>query len=96
MESGQQRTGTRDTTYNVVSVLYHALEAADTCARYREDAEQQGEQEMVELFDVVIERNREIANRAKEILAEQLGASPGEQIGEGGRQTMRPEDIATH
>src|SRR4051812_4416702 len=33
---------TMDKDYDLISVLYHALQAADTCARYRQDAETEG------------------------------------------------------
>jgi hypothetical protein len=35
----ERTTGTRDEHYNVISVLYHALQGADTCGTYLQDAE---------------------------------------------------------
>jgi hypothetical protein len=40
VDQGEQITGTRDEHYNLVSVLYHALNAADTCDRYALEAKQ--------------------------------------------------------
>ena len=33
MTNGEQITGTRDEHYNLVSVLYHSLQAGETAAR---------------------------------------------------------------
>jgi hypothetical protein len=46
VDQGEQITGTRDEHYNLVSVLYHALNAADTCDRYALDAETAGDELM--------------------------------------------------
>ena len=50
MDYGEQTTGTRDEHYNLVSVLYHALNAADTCARYALDAEATGDEALAAFF----------------------------------------------
>jgi hypothetical protein len=34
MATNEPTTGTRDEHYNTISVLYHALQGADTCATY--------------------------------------------------------------
>jgi hypothetical protein len=39
MATSERTTATRDEHYNVISVLYHALQGADTCATYLQDAE---------------------------------------------------------
>jgi hypothetical protein len=41
----EQATGTKDDTYNLVSVLYHALQGAETARHSLQDAEQAGDQE---------------------------------------------------
>ena len=45
--SAEQATGTRDATYDLVSVLYHALQGAETARHYMQDAAQAGDQELV-------------------------------------------------
>ena len=50
MDAGEQTTGTRDEHYNVVSVLYHALQGADTCDQYALDAEAEGQAGIGELL----------------------------------------------
>ena len=50
MAMSERTTGTRDEHYNVISVLYHALQGADTCGTYLQDAEQAGDQELAQFF----------------------------------------------
>ena len=74
------RTGTRDEIYDVVSVLYHALQGGETCMQYLQDAQQSGDQKLVQFFQEVQECHRHLATRAKEVLAQCLergSASPG-------------------
>jgi hypothetical protein len=68
MDSGEQTTGTRDEHYNLVSVLYHALNAADTCERYAFDAETAGEERLVAFFRETQVMQSQIAERAKGLL----------------------------
>ena len=72
MESETEETGTTDAHYNLVSVLYHALQGAETCGTYIEDAEEAADQELVDFFEEVQEENRNRAERAKELLAKRL------------------------
>jgi hypothetical protein len=46
MATSDRTTGTRDEHDNVISVLYHALQGADTCATYLQDAEHAGDQDL--------------------------------------------------
>lgn len=48
--SAEQVTGTRDETYDLVSVLYHALQGAQTAMQYVQDAEREGDPELVRFF----------------------------------------------
>ena len=65
-------TGTRDVTFDLVSVLYHALEAAGTATQYEEDAKGEGKPEIAAFFREVIAVNRTLAEGAKEILRSRL------------------------
>lgn len=67
-------TGVSDELYNVVSVLYHALQAAETCSRYAMDAESEADMQLTRFFRDMVEENRRIAERAKQILAARIGA----------------------
>ena len=44
--TAEQATGTKDTTYALVSVLYHALQGAETAVTYLQDADAAGDQEL--------------------------------------------------
>ena len=68
-----QTTGTRDETYDLISILYHALQGAETYQQYVQDAEQRGDQELGQFFREVQEEEKRRAERAKQLLAKRLG-----------------------
>ena len=70
-------TGTQDTDYNVVSILYHALQGAETYNQYIQDAQQSGDQELAQFFQQVQQENKQRADRAKQLLARRLGQAQG-------------------
>ena len=71
--STEALTGTRDVHYNLVSILYHALQGAELYANYVEDAEQAEDPELAQFFREVQAEERLRAERAKELLAERMG-----------------------
>src|SRR5215216_3829680 len=75
VDYGEQTTGTRDEHYNLVSVLYHALSAADTCERYALDAETAGDERLAAFFRETQVMQSQIAERAKGLLGI-LGSTP--------------------
>ena len=64
----------KDQHYDLISVLYHALQGDDTLARYIEDAEEAGDADLAEHYHDIQERYREIARQTKEVLKEKLVA----------------------
>ena len=68
-----QSTGAQDKTYNLVSILYHALQGAETYQQYIRDAEQNGDQDLAQFFREVQEEERRRAERAKQLLGQRLG-----------------------
>ena len=74
-ESGRSRTGTSDVSYNLMSIVYHALQGVDTYQSYGDDAERGGDRELARFFRDVQEENRRRAERAKELLRERLNKS---------------------
>ena len=68
MDYGQQTTGTKDEHYNLISVLYHALNGADTCDRYALDAETVGDERLAAFFRETQVMQSQIAERAKGLL----------------------------
>jgi hypothetical protein len=67
-------TGERDEVYGLVSVLYHALQGAETYAQYVEDARRAGDDELSEFFEECQDEEADRADRAKELLATRLDA----------------------
>ncbi|HWK89710.1 MAG TPA: hypothetical protein VNP72_06930, partial [Longimicrobium sp.] len=65
-------TGTGDLTYNLVSILYHALQGAETYDQYARDADQEGDKELAQFFRDVKAENGRRADRAKQLLHTRL------------------------
>ena len=63
---------TPDTVYGLVSVLYHALQGAETYQKYIQDAQRGGDEELVEFFQECLESEQERASRAKGLLASRM------------------------
>jgi hypothetical protein len=68
VDQGEQITGTRDEHYYLVSVLYHALNAADTCDRYAFDAETAGDERLAAFFRRTQALQTGVAEEAKQHL----------------------------
>ena len=75
--TAEHATGVEDKTYNLVSVLYHALQGGETSMQYLHDAEQAGDQEMVQFFQEVQECQRHLASRAREMLMQRMREGNG-------------------
>ncbi len=96
MAEGERATGTPNTIYDLSSVLFHALEGGASYDTYIEDAEREGDRELVEFFEQVRDEDSNRADRAQQLLAERTttaertggmatGAAPG----------MEPDDVTT-
>ncbi|MBA2625910.1 MAG: hypothetical protein H0U89_09935 [Acidimicrobiia bacterium] len=68
--SDQQSTGTTDPTYNVISVVYHALQGAETIQKYLDDAGT--EEELRTYFQQVQQGYRRAADMGKQLLAQRI------------------------
>lgn len=68
MEPGEQTTGTRDEHYDLISVLYHALQGADKCNTYAFDAEVAGDERLAAFFREAGEVQAQLADRTKGML----------------------------
>ena len=64
-----QAGGVSDPTYNLASVLYHAAQGGSVYAKYIEDAEREGDQELADFFREVQHQDAQRAQRAKELLS---------------------------
>jgi hypothetical protein len=83
MQQGQssQATGTRNETYDLVSVLYHALQGAENCQTYLQDASQG---ELRSFFEQALSQQRQLADQAKQLLQQHLqneGSQSGSAFG---------------
>ena len=65
-------TGAPNTTYNLTSILYHALQGAETYDKYISDAEKQNDKDLASFFREVQQEERGRAERAQRLLAERL------------------------
>ena len=64
-----QHTGTRNETYDIISVVYHALQGAENCSRYLQDAQ---EGQLRSFFEQALQAQRQLADQGKQILQQQL------------------------
>ena len=83
MDQGQSSdaTGTRDETYDVISIVYHALQGAENCDIYADDAEKD---ELRQFFQQAGDQQRQLTEQGKRLLAQCLqreGGQSGEQSG---------------
>ena len=67
--SAQQLTGVSDTVFNLGSVFYHAAEGSQVYHKYIEDAERDGDQELLEFFKEVQEQDAKRAQKAKSLIS---------------------------
>jgi hypothetical protein len=63
-------TGTANPTYNLVSVLYHALQGAENYEQYANDAG--SDQDLASFFREIQQQEKQRADRAKQLLATRL------------------------
>ena len=68
-----QQTSVSNQYFDLVSVLYHALEAAQTAATYMADA--QGDQQLTQLFQQVQQQNNSLAQQAQALLSQYASKS---------------------
>jgi hypothetical protein len=62
----------KDKNYNLINVLYQSSDNVESLKTYVQDAEQEGDQELVDFFGGILENNLEAAQRAKEMLGARL------------------------
>ncbi|MDQ3913288.1 MAG: hypothetical protein M3305_16260, partial [Actinomycetota bacterium] len=67
---GERATGTPNTVYDLSSVLFHALEGGASYDAYIEDAEREGDEELVDFFRRVRDEDSVRADEAQRLLAE--------------------------
>jgi rubrerythrin len=77
MSNAERATGTPDEQYDLVSVLYHALQGGETSQMYLDDARDAGDDELVSFFEQVEAEERDRADKAKRLLRARLDVAVG-------------------
>jgi gas vesicle protein len=62
----------KDKNYNLISMLYHSSDVVETLKTYIQDAQEEGDQELIDFFSTALESNIEASQRAKELLTQRL------------------------
>ncbi len=70
MTEGERATGTPNTIYDLSSVLFHSLEGGASYDQYIQDAEEAGDEELVDFFTRVRDEDSMRADEAQQLLAE--------------------------
>jgi hypothetical protein len=68
----EEKTRTSKAAYNLVSVIYHALQGAETYERYIADARERNDDELADFFNEVQRANCEFAERGQRLLSRRL------------------------
>ena len=68
----EQSRQPKDKNYNLISVLYHSSDNVESLKTYIQDAEQEGDQELVDFFGGILENNLKVAQSAKEMLVARI------------------------
>jgi hypothetical protein len=84
----QHVTGIPNTEYDLISVLYHSLQGAETFGEYAQDAQDEGDQELADFLREAQQQSAQCAERAKQLLASRLkpGAGAGAAAGRAAAQ----------
>ena len=88
---GQQQTGTRNETYNVIAILHHALQGAENCETYLRDA-QQGQ--IRDFIQHALQTQRQLADQGKQVLQQCLQKDTGGQSAFGWGQNQSSSGVA--
>jgi len=57
---------------DIISVIYNASQAAETCQKYIQDAQREGDRDVMQFFNEVVERNVDMIQKGKELLKKRL------------------------
>ena len=68
----EEKTRTSNAAYDLVSVIYHALQGAETYDRYIADARERNDDELADFFAEVQHANCQLAERGQRLLSSRL------------------------
>lgn len=69
------KTGERDTNYDLISSVYHALHGAETVDMYIQDAEHSGDTELANYFRSIQNEYRHMADEGKRLISRRFGST---------------------
>ncbi|MBE0597545.1 MAG: hypothetical protein IH614_09770 [Desulfuromonadales bacterium] len=58
--------------YDLISVIYHASQGYETCVKYAEDAEKEGDRDAAQFFQEVRKQNQKLVEKGKDLLKSRL------------------------
>ena len=73
-QSQGQQTGTRNETYDLIAILYHALQGAENCQTYLNDAQ---DGQVRQFIQQALQSQRQLADEGKEVLQQVLQKDTG-------------------
>ncbi len=62
----------KDKNYNLITVLSQSADNVEALKSYIQDADEEGDQELVDFFSTVLDNNEDASQRAKEMLVQRL------------------------
>lgn len=68
LAGSQSSSGAPNEHFDIISVMYHALQGADACGKYEQDARASGDEELANFFERVCGELREQGNMAVQFL----------------------------
>jgi hypothetical protein len=75
MAQGQQQFGVSNLEYDIVTTLSNLLQAEEVLTKYARDAQQAGEQDVAQIFEMIQKNNRDAASQLRSKLAKTLMAT---------------------
>jgi rubrerythrin len=69
---GEQITGVKDKNYNLISAVYHMLDAATNYETYIQDAQKDGDEELADFFRKLQEQTVKYSQEGEKLLASRL------------------------
>jgi hypothetical protein len=74
----QDQTGERDENYGLISVLYHALQGAETTAQYVQSSQASGDQELLQFLESTRSEYKSLAAKARQLLVDRIDGDANE------------------